>query len=81
MVTLRIILEPSNLSNHRVRLAAALADRSAIEREYFLFRVHQAYDVSCDGERFLMIRRRASDVRELIVARDFAEELKRLVPR
>jgi hypothetical protein len=43
--------------------------------------VHPAYDVSPDGERFLMIRAGAPDVHQLIVVENFAEEVKRLVPR
>ena len=39
------------------------------------------YDVSSDGERFLMVRPVADDSQgELILVQNFFEELKRLVP-
>jgi hypothetical protein len=47
-------------------------------RQYFLQSVHPSYDVSPDGERFLMIRTRAGDVHELIVVENFGKELSRL---
>jgi len=50
-------------------------------RQFYSFGVHAAYDVSRDGQRFLMIRDRSTDVHELIVVRNFAEELKRLASR
>jgi eukaryotic-like serine/threonine-protein kinase len=49
-------------------------------RQLYSFGVHAAYDVSRDGRRFLMIRTRSTDVHEVIVVRNFVEELKRLAP-
>jgi hypothetical protein len=61
--------------------AVTALDTLFSSRQYYSHPVHPAYDVSRDGERFLMIRRNASDVRELIVVKNFAEELQRLLPR
>ena len=43
--------------------------------------VHATYDVAPEGERFLMLRYRETDVRELIVIEGFDREVARLVPR
>ncbi len=44
---------------------------------YRLSRLHQQYDVTPDGQRFVMIRNRAGDsAGELIVVENFFEELK-----
>ena len=45
-------------------------------------RQRSSYDVSADGERFVMIDRGESvpPPRELVLAQNFAEALKRLVP-
>jgi len=45
--------------------------------DYLDFDVHRAYDVSQDGERFLMIRTPEALAPELIVVENFVEELKR----
>ena len=45
------------------------------------FAAEPAFDVSRDGERFLMIQRDASSKRSLVVVLNWLEELKRLVPK
>ena len=42
---------------------------------------HASYDVSADGEKFLMIRNPEGGITELRVVLNFAEELKALVPQ
>ena len=51
------------------------------EDPYFRF-IHRTYDISPDGERFLMIKEGSSNdaPRELHVVLNWFEELKRLVP-
>lgn len=43
--------------------------------------VYRTYDVSGDGERFLMIKGEPSPAQGLVVVQNWFEELKRLVPR
>lgn len=52
------------------------------EGEYFLGAGGRTYDVSPDGERFLMIKQVESQAAEqkIIVVQNWFEELKRLVP-
>ena len=54
------------------------------ERPYALFRQRRNYDISPDGERFLMIKEGATDSTgvgpEVVVVLNWTEELKRLVP-
>ena len=45
------------------------------------FAAEPAFDVSRDGERFLMIQRDASSKRSLVVVLNWFEELKRLAPK
>ncbi len=40
----------------------------------------RTYDISPDGERFLMIKEGGSDSTEFILVQNWFEELKRLVP-
>ena len=47
---------------------------------YFRRASGRSYDVSPDGQRFLMIKESVSDVSNLIVVLNWQEELKRLVP-
>ena len=48
---------------------------------YFGGSFGRTYDISPDGERFLMIKESAgSDSREFILVQNWFEELKRLVP-
>ncbi len=62
----------------------ALGDRTelfAVPADYHMPADGHHYDVSADGQRFIMIRRtERADPGELIVVEGFFEELKRLVP-
>jgi Tol biopolymer transport system component len=50
-------------------------------RPYASVPVHQSYDVSPDGKRFVMIRLSTDRGAPLVVVENFFEELKRKVPR
>ncbi len=50
------------------------------EGEYFTYGPRAEYDVTPDGQKFLMIKTREQQVAELNVIQNWFEELKRLVP-
>jgi eukaryotic-like serine/threonine-protein kinase len=60
------------------------AQKQLIEAKYFSNSPLRTYDVSADGQRFLMIKpsqeSRASDPATMIVVQNWDQELKRLVP-
>jgi len=49
-------------------------------RDADIYEFARTYDVSLDGERFLVIREVGTSERELILVMNWSEELKRLVP-
>ncbi len=56
---------------------------AVLERSYYFRPGVRTYDVSADGQRFLMIKDRGADETtqtELILVQNWTEELKRLVP-
>jgi hypothetical protein len=60
--------DPVELFRGRYRLGGQIAGQ-------------RSYDVSPDGQRFLMIKpRSAEERREVVIVLNFFEELKRLVP-
>ena len=50
------------------------------EGSYFLYGPRAVYDVTPDGQKFLMIKTGEQQVSELNVVQNWFEELKRLVP-
>ena len=72
MVAARVQTDPS--------FAVLAVDTLFRTQRYYRHNLHPSYDVSSDGDRFLMIRRAAEDVSELVVVENFTEELKRMVP-